>query len=190
MSSISKTPPSLSGSKSYDDWVNLVSNWRKFPSLEPEKQEPVIVLSLEGESQDGVLELDSDIISGKDGVDKVIARLNKVYKKDELTQKCNAFESFEKYKRQSNTTIRNFLTEFEKRFHKTRSYGTVTWDDFLAYHLIKSANLTTRDEQLVKATINALSYDIVKSKLIKIFLDDNEIPTADFKDVHIKQKPT
>ena len=86
MSSISKTPPSLSGSKSYDDWVNLVSNWRKFPSLEPEKQEPVIVLSLEGESQDGVLELDSDIISGKDGVDKVIARLNKVYKKDELTQ--------------------------------------------------------------------------------------------------------
>ena len=126
MSSISKTPPSLSGSKSYDDWVNLVNNWRKFPSLEPEKQEPVIVLSLEGESQDGVLELDSDIISGKDGVDKVIARLNKVYKKDELTQKCNAFESFEKYKRQSNTTIRNFLTEFEKRFHKTISYGTVT----------------------------------------------------------------
>ena len=54
----------------------------------------------------------------------------------------------------------------------------------------KSANLTKRDEQLVKANINELSYDIVKSKLIKIFLEDNEIPTADFKDLHIKQEPT
>ena len=46
-----------------------------------------------------VLELDSDITSGKDSADKIIARLNKIYKKDELTQKCNALELFEKYKR-------------------------------------------------------------------------------------------
>ena len=54
-------------------------------------------------------------------------------------------------------------------------------DDLLAYHLIKSANLSKRDQQLVKATINKLSYDISKSNLIKIFLEDNEIPTIDFK---------
>ena len=53
------------------------------------------MLSLEGEPQDVVLELDSDIISGKDGVDKIIARLNTVYEKDEPTQKCNAVEPFE-----------------------------------------------------------------------------------------------
>ena len=87
---------------------------------------------------------------------------------NELTQKYNALESFENYNRQENTNIRNFLTEFENHFHKTRSYGTVMSDDLLAYHLIKSAKLTTRDKQLVKATINKLSYDI-KSKLIKFF---------------------
>ena len=103
------------------------------------KDQPV--LSLEGEPQGAVLEL--NIISAKDGVDKIIARLNKIYKKDELTQKYNALEQFEKYKRQDNTTIRNSLIEFEKRFHKTRSYGTVMSDELLAYHLIKSANLTT-----------------------------------------------
>ena len=54
-------------------------------------------------------------------------------------------------------------------------------DEFLAYRLIKSANLTTRNEQLVKATIN---------KLIKIFSDDNEIFNVNFKELHIKQEPT
>ena len=82
------------------------------------------MLLSEGEPLDAVLELDSDIISGNDGVDKIIARLNKIYKKDGFTQKYNALESFEKYKRQNNTTIRNFLTEFEKLFHKTRRYRT------------------------------------------------------------------
>ena len=61
--------------------------------------------------------------------------------------------------------------------------------NLLAYCLIKSVNLTTLDEQLVKATINKLSCNIVKSKLTKIFLEHNKIPTADFKELHIKQEP-
>ena len=188
MSSINRSPPSLSDSKLFNEWLKLIDIWRKFTSLEPEKQGPASVIT----RRCGVrLELDSDIISGKDGGDKIIARLDKIYKKYELTQKYNVLESFEKYKRKDNATIGNFQTELEKSFHKTRSHdGTMMPDNILAYHLIKSANLTTRDEQLLKATINKLSYDIVKSKLIKIFLEDNEISTADFKELHIRQEPT
>ena len=46
MSSMNKTPPSLSGSKSYDNQLKLVDIWRKFTTLEPEKQGPAIVLLL------------------------------------------------------------------------------------------------------------------------------------------------
>ena len=49
-------------------------------------------------------------------------------------------------------------------------------DDLLAYHLIKSANLTKSDQQLVKATINKLSYDISKSNVIKIFWKTMKFP--------------
>ena len=59
----------------------------------------------------------------------------------------------------------------------------------LAYTLLKSANLSTRDKQLVKATITELKYDSVKSKLIKIFSDNNDIPTPDFNKMHIKTEP-
>ena len=40
--------------------------------------------------------------------------------------------------------------------------------------------------KLVKATITELKYDSVKTKLIKIFSDKNDIPTPDFNNMHIK----
>ena len=125
MASNNKSPPSLSNSKSHSDWLKPIEMWRKFTSLEPEKQGPAIVLSPEGEAQDAILELNTNDITDKDGVNKIIERLNRLYKKDELTGKYNALESFETYKRNSNTSIRNFLTEFEKRYNKTNSHGTI-----------------------------------------------------------------
>ena len=70
------------------------------------------------------------------------------------TQKYNALEAFETYKSQPN--LRDFLTEFEKRYHKTKSYETTISDKVLAHRLLKAANLLTCDEQLVKATITEL----------------------------------
>ena len=103
MASNNKSPPSLSNSKPYSDWLKLTEIWRKFTSLEPEKQGPAIILSLEGEAQNAVLELNTNDITDKDGVNKIIECLNRLYKKDELTEKYNVLESFETYKRNSNT---------------------------------------------------------------------------------------
>ena len=122
-------------------------------------------------------------------MDKIITRLNKIYKKDKLTQKYNALEAFELYKRKSTTSIRYFLTEFEKHFHKTKSYETNISDDVFAYRLLKAANLPTRDEQLVKATITELKYDSVKTKLVKIFSDNTEVPISEFNEMNIKPGP-
>ena len=60
------------------------------------------------------MELEPNQITDKDGVKTIIDRLNKIYKKDERTQKYNALEAFEIYKQKPNLT-RDFLTEFEKK---------------------------------------------------------------------------
>ena len=70
MASNNNSPSLLSKSKSYTDWLKLIDIWIKFTNLEPEKQGPVIFLSLEGEAQDGILELDTPLISGRDGLIK------------------------------------------------------------------------------------------------------------------------
>ena len=105
-----------------------------------------------------LLEIETSDMTKSDGIDRIITRLNKIYKKDELTQKNNALEKFKTYRRKSTATIRDFRTKFEKRYHKTKSYGTTISGDVLAYRLLKAASLSIRDKQLVKATITELKY--------------------------------
>ena len=41
----------------------------------------------------------------------------------------------------------------------------------------------------MKATITELKYDSVKSKLIKIFSENSEVPTRELNDINIKTQP-
>ena len=53
-------------------------------------------------------------------------------------------------------SIQAYLNELDKRFFKTKSHGTVMADEILAYRLLKSANLSSYHEELVKATMRDL----------------------------------
>ena len=185
-----KTPPSLSNSKTYDDWIKLIDIWKEFTTLEKSKQGQAIVLSLQGEAQDAVLELPASELASEDGVKKVIERLDKLYKKDELIERYSAIEAFDSYRRPKNTSIKDFLIEFEKRLYKTRTYKATMSDDILAYRLLKSANLEVAHEQLVKATVSDLKYEEVKLKLKKIFSDESKLLTDQSEKFEIKSEPT
>ena len=188
--SYNKAPPLLSASKSYSDWKKLINLWQTFTTLEKAKQGPALVLSLEGKAQEAALELDSKDISGEDGVKAVLIKLDKIYEKDKLIEKYNAIEKFETYKRSKETSIRDFLAEFDKRLHKTQSYKTTMSEDLKAYRLLKSANLDANHEKLIKATVSDLNYDEVRSKLIKIFSEDSFIPINELGSLSIKEEPT
>ena len=85
-------------------------------------------------------------------------------------RKFEALELFEQYKRPTSTSIQEFLVEFDK------SYGTTMSTDMLGYRLLKSANLTVQNEQLIKATTE-LTYQSIKDPLKKIFVfgDENSL---------------
>ena len=180
--SSNKAPPLLSKTKTYDDWLKLLRILRSFTDLEKARQGPALVLSLEGEAQDAVLELENDDIIKDNGIDIIIERLDRLFKKDTTIQKYTALEAFETYRRPNNTSIRDFLVEFEKRHYKTKSHGTTMSDDLLAYRLIKAANLSPQHEQLIKATISELKFEVVKDQLNKTFSDSQNIPTHDSQD--------
>ena len=74
-------------------------------------------------------------------------------------------------------SIQAYLNELDKRFFKTKSHGTVMADEILAYRLLKSANLSSYHEELVKATMRDLQYDIMKDQLKTAFSDaSRQIP--------------
>ena len=71
-SNSSKTPPALSHSKSYENWLKLFRIWHMYTELPKTSQGPALVLSLKGEAQDAALELPEDEIAQENGVDAIL----------------------------------------------------------------------------------------------------------------------
>ena len=110
-----KVPPRLSQAKSYEDWVKLLDIWTEYSELEKEKQGPALLFTLEDNAQQVVIEaLTKEEIGSETGVEKIKEQLHKLYKKDEITQKYNALEAFETYRKNSTDSFRTFIAEFEK----------------------------------------------------------------------------
>ncbi len=86
-SGYNKPPQSLSNCKSYEDWVKLITVWKTLTSLESSKQASALLLSLEGKAQNAALEISTDDLTNDDGVSKIIERLDRIYKKNDLAQK-------------------------------------------------------------------------------------------------------
>ena len=114
----SKTLPSLSKANNYQDWLKLKKIWRNFSDLRKAKQGPAIVLSLENEGLDAVLELSEEVISGENGVDAIINRLDRIYKKDETLENYMALENIETFKGSENMKISDYLNNFEQLYNK------------------------------------------------------------------------
>ena len=114
-SNSSKTPPPLSHSKSYADWLKLFRIWHMYTELPKTCQGPVLVLSLEGGAHDAALELPEDEIAQENGADAILHRLDRLFKKDPTITKYQALEAFETFKRPSDMPIQSFLNQFEKR---------------------------------------------------------------------------
>ena len=73
--------------------------------------------------------------------------------------------------------------------YKVEIHGIEPSDDLSAYRLLKAANLSSSHGQLVKATINSLSLDEVKTKLSKIFSEDSSM-TDSMDKITLKEEPT
>lgn len=58
--------------------------------------------------------------------------------------------------------ISGYVIKFEQFYFKAKSFHMEMQDDVLAYKLLKSANLTNEQKQLVKATVSKMDYQIMK----------------------------
>ena len=79
--------------------------WRRFTDLPAHRQGSALVLPLEDEASDAVLEIDDAEIAKDDGVDAIINRLNRLFKKDSTITKYQTVEAFETFRRPSNMSI-------------------------------------------------------------------------------------
>ena len=164
-----KSPPKFENNDSYENWEKAVKLWRLVTDIPKGKQGAAIVLSLQGKAYETVLEMEEEEITAEDGVKRILDKLGTIYKKDKIDSAYEAFEKFIHYKREPETNISVYITEFERRYVKAKAHGFTMSSSSLAYFLLNQAKLSEDHKKLVKATISELDLEEMKTKLRKIF---------------------
>ena len=177
-------PPKLSADRPYEDWRRLVKWWKIQTDLAADKQGVALASSLEGRALDAVLELDDAIINAADGTDKIIEKLDGLFKKNTLTQKIEDIEKFESFSRVEHKSVKDYITEFDKYTNKLKVHRIEYPDDIKGFKLLKGAKLQPNEEKLIRATITDITYDHVQKKLRDIYGDDK--PSVPF---NLKAEP-
>ena len=106
-----------------------------------------------------------------------------------MNEKFEDLEKFENYKRSSETSMQQFLADFDQTYNRLKRQGTTICNDLLGFKLLKAANLSSQHEQLIKATITEVSYECIIQKIKSIFSNSTEKQVATREEFNIKTEP-
>ena len=109
-------------------------------------------------------------ITSDDGVKNIIETLNYFYSGNEIQKAFDAIDDLMHFQCTPGLSIEQFIMMFQLKVNKVKSTDTVLSDGLLGYVLLKAANLSDFNNNLVKATCNQLTYENVKTQLQKIGL--------------------
>ena len=164
--------------------------WQLATNISPKKQAAVVFLTLTGKARDAVLEMDPDELNVDNGLDLLYEKLDGLFKEDRNQATLNAYEKFERYKRQPEMNISDFRVEFDRLVQQLKSYKIELPEAVLSYRALKSANLSSENEKLVRATVADINLKDMMLQIQKVV--GVEAPKAvDSPDrlVVIKQEP-
>ena len=145
-------PPEFHDNMSWIDFKKKIKIWQALTTLEPEKQGPCLYLSLKGKSRETALEIDLAHINGDNGVKLILERLDKLFLVDTTQTAYLAYQTFENFKRPSSMSMKDYLIKFAQLYTKIKDHRMELPDGVLAYRVLNSANLTSEQITLCKAT--------------------------------------
>ena len=134
-------PPKFTEDRPYEEWSRRISFWRSLTNVPAEKQGLAIASSLTGKALEAVLQLSDTQINGAGGFKNVMDKLDAVYKKNSLTQKIEDIEKFESLRRDGNSTVKEYISMFEKCVSQLKTHEIVYPKDVEGYKLLKGSNI-------------------------------------------------
>ena len=189
-------PPSFNCTKSYERFKQELLAWREITELSKNKQGIAVALSLpdddEHKIKDKVFDqIALDELKDEDGLNILIAFLDKHLGKNDLADSIEKFEDFDDFKRKEGQTIQEFIAMFDSKYRKIEKKDMSLPSEILAFKLLKKANITKEEKLLVLTGMNfnnkAYLYEEAKSSLKKFKGDD--VHARGNENVSIKLEP-
>ena len=164
-----KAPPRKTDDLTYENWKKEVSIWQFQTNVETNKQGGALFLSLEGKPRQTVLaEVTVADINSEQSVSNIFKALDRFYKKDETKSAYSAFDDFIKYRRDTKLPLKDFLIEFNLKYHKIENFNMKLPTGVLAYLLLTCANISEDKMEICRATCTELTYDKMKETIEKV----------------------
>ena len=172
-------PPFFNGkTDDFSKWERKYQLWDQITDVTETKRGSLVVLNLDGETQDTILEMISlEDLRQQHGADKVVKKLKELFKEDEAITAFKFFEDLNQFKRPLGMSITIFCCEFLKRLLRVKNSGTSICESVAALKLLRSANIFPEDERLIYATLTDLNVNTMMSQLKKVMGCD--VPQTD-----------
>ena len=173
-----KVPPVFTELKPYSRWVDEVRAWEALTDLDKKKRGIAIALSLPEEGKASIRDkvfnqLTVAELNDDEGVNKLITFMDKIFKKDELSEAYEAYTEFDRFRRTKASSMEDYVTEFEKLYNRTKKYKMDLPPPVLAFKLLEYSELEMKDRQLVLTGVDYAKattlFEQMSSSLKKFF---------------------
>ena len=129
------------------------------------KQASAIHLSLTGRARVASSELSIDILKAKDGVKKLLEKLDALFLHDAGRRQFSSFHELYNLRRNDDMNINKFVSHFDHINFKLKKQGMELPDPVIAFMFLASCKLSVTDVQLVMSAITEVTSEIMKSVL-------------------------
>ena len=191
-----KLPPDPSEAKSYDLWKKDAEVWKLLTDVAEEKQGLALQYACRSDTRihEAVMAVEPEKVKCKEGFANVVDVLDKLFKVDQKDAELKAYNKFETIRRGDHQKMADFIMEFDSVLNKTKSHGNVMNENLLGIKLMRAANLTNNQQQMITAIIKEVKYEDVKEVMKRMFGETTGIAgdmskDLDDCDVKIKTEP-
>lgn len=186
-----RNPPKFDETISYEAWKTDVEIWQELTELPKNKQALAIHLSLSGKARQASTEVGVVNLKKEDGVQCLIKKLDELFLLDKGRRQFLAFQNLYKFKRSSDTSVGEFVNEFERIYFRFTQEDMKLPDAVMAFMLLVACDLSEQNFQLAMSATTDVSYDNVKGTLKRVFGSGfgASKETFDYSQCHIKAEP-
>ena len=166
---LGKAPPVLRDGVIYEAWKHDLSAWEVITDTEKKKRGlQVYLYGLEGRYKDVISKVAVEDLNVDEGVKVITEKLDKYLQKDKSQQAYDSYEKMCNFRRKGTQTVCEALLTFDGLLSDITAMKMVLPPEVMAYHCLKSMNMSENMEQLARATVSELTYDAMVTKIKSI----------------------
>ena len=128
----------------------------------------MVIGVLGGDYKTVAMEMSLDDMKKDDGLDLLIAHLDKVFEKDKNDNAYEKYIIFEDIRRNPGEDIGEFMIRFDRAMKQAKAIEIVYPDNVLAFKLMRSMNLSADEQKMIMTACTEIKYATMQSAIKRI----------------------